>query len=347
MQRSAGQGSPLLSHSLTVKLLTGCLIILAAIGALFAINFVGGSAAPDEAESPGITLGLTGEAREALLQSGQAFPSATAGFSTYYRVPAANSGGGTGSYGLAKSTVDDRIFGRRLSSVVGRRPAPAVILDLGANYTVASMPLYNIGGLITTVRVYYDDEGWIVAYLPRGVPPSQIWQARELDDENPSLSDISETVFLDAINVILADGLGGDAIDHTAEGLGYYHWQYPAADSFLMMAVVQRGVGLAPVSFAVPELLNIKEVSATLWLTENSGINRPCATLTLGKLDLIPKKCSNGFYNTFLNPDDFNSLVDHSQVAYLMKLTHSEHSGGASGALLMLVYSQGETVASE
>ena len=95
-------------------------------------------------------------------------------------------------------------------------------------------------------------------------------------------------------------------------------------------------------SFAVPELLDIKEVSATLWLTEYSGINRPCATLTLDKADLIPKQCSNGFYNTFLDLDDFNS-----RVAHLMKLTHSEHSGGASGALLMLVYSQGGTVASE
>ena len=120
---------------------------------------------------PGITLGLTAEARESLQTSGQAFPADAAGFSAYYRV------GGTGNDRLNKGAIDDYIFKPVGSGSTTLKAGPAVLTAMGANYTVASLPLLNIDGIKSTVNVYYDDEGWVVAYLPKDAPSSQIWQA--------------------------------------------------------------------------------------------------------------------------------------------------------------------------
>ncbi len=326
-------------HSALTKSVAGCLVLLATLVTLMAINIARSSDAPEGGAFPSIALGLTTEARESLQLDSRAFPSDTAGFSTYYRTPHIRANTITETYGLDKSIVDDHIFSELRRGIVDQRAVPAEVLDMGANYTIALMPIMNIGGLTTIVNVYYDDEGWIVAYLPRDAPSSQIWQARELDQENPRLTDISKTVLLDAINVILVDALQGAAIDDAADGLGYYHWQYPTADSFLMIAVTRGEQGNAPVSLAVPESLEMKEVSATLWLYTYSDTYKPCATLVLDDIESIPLKCANGIYNTSVELDAFNS-----QVAHRLKLTHSADSGGASGALLMLVYSQGKAV---
>ena len=129
------------------KFIACCLVLIAALGALLAINLGNGSTNPEEVGFPGITLGLTAEAREALQAAGDAFPSNDAGFSAYYRV------GTPGSYALDKSAVDDHVFSKPLRAVIDRRASPAEVLDMGANYTVARMPLLNVGGLTTPVNV--------------------------------------------------------------------------------------------------------------------------------------------------------------------------------------------------
>ena len=312
------------------KFIACCLVLIAALGALLAINLGNGSTNPEEARFPGITLGLTAEAREALQAAGDAFPSNDAGFSAYYRV------GTPGSYALDKSAVDDHVFSKPLRAVIDRRASPAEVLDMGANYTVARMPLLNIGGLTTPVNVYYDDQGWVVAYLPRNIPSSQVWQAWDLDAENPKLTDISNTTLLDAINVVIAEELNQTPVAADDTGLGYYHWQYPQADNFLMMAVARGEQGDTPVSFAIPESLEVREASAAMWLYgfSDSDAVAPCAAFALDGSYPVEKTCANGFHSAFIDLDTLKG-----QVSHVMKLTHSEQDAGASGALLMLVYS--------
>ena len=315
------------------KFIACCLVLIAALGALLAINLGNGSTNPEEARFPGITLGLTAEARESLQTSGQAFPADAAGFSAYYRV------GGTGNDRLNKGAIDDYIFKPVGSGSTTLKAGPAILTTIGANYTVASLPLLNIDGIKSTVNVYYDDEGWVVAYLPKDAPSSQIWQARLLDVENPVLSDDNPSsdnslthTLLDAINVVISEALQDTAI--TAADLGYYHWKYRDADSFLMMAVARRQQGETPVSFAVPESLDTAEVSATMWIAQDVNANAPCATFTLDEADLISQKCGKGFYHATTNANTFSASAAHS-----FRLVQLASDAGASGALLMLVYS--------
>ena len=313
------------------------LALLALIAGLSAVNLDNGASnqTPDGAGFPGITLELTAEASNALQQAGQAFPESDAGFSAYYRVANA------GVYGLDKAAVDAEIFAPVSSGDLTYRDSVASIIATGGNYTVATLPIINIDyvsdtdKLITDVNVYYDDQGWIVAYLPVNTPSAQIWQARALDAENPSLSAV-DTVLLDAINVIYVDGLNNSTpLTTAAAGFNYYHWQHPDAANFLMLAMAhgEQGGANQPVSFAVPATFEVAEVSATLWISQDVNPTAPCAKLTLDAADLIAQQCAKGFYHATADLTTFNA-----QSAHVMKLEQSARDEGAAGGLLMLVY---------
>ena len=128
---------------------------------------------------PGEPMMLTAAARQALQASDKAFPSADAGFSAYYRV------GESGSYSLTKKTVDDHIFSPLAADDTTKRTAPATLVEVGQNYTVATLTLQNIDGLASTVNLYYDDQGWVVAYLSKDVASALVLQAYDIDEENP------------------------------------------------------------------------------------------------------------------------------------------------------------------
>ena len=316
--------------SLITRAVIAGLLIPAAMLALWATG-ARDAGDPEEASFPGIVLGLTAEARQAQQASGQAFPEAEAGFSTYYRL------GAPGSYSLDKATVDDYLFGPIAPGAQTRRSGPAVLTGMGANYTIATLPLKNIDQLVSPVNLYYDDQGWVVAYLPRGAPSSQIWQAAPLDAENPSLTDATLThTLLDAINVVLDEALGETPVALADPGLSYHHWRYDGIESFLLLAAALGQAGSYPVSFAVPASLDIREVSATLWVAQDAAAQAPCASLTLNGADLLGEQCARGLYHVALGVDDLYAFK--ARTAHNLVLTQSERDWGASGALLLLAY---------
>ena len=169
------------------------LMILAAvvIGATLALTLdLRGQHATDESGPfPFVTLGLIAEARQALQQSGDAFPANNAGFSAYYRVP-----DGSGGFSLDKDAVDQDLFSN--ASPTLRRAGVGTLIDIGESHTVGTVPINNIDGLTSNVNIYYDDQGWIVAYVSRGTPSSQVWQAANLSIEDPVLTDVSRTTLV-------------------------------------------------------------------------------------------------------------------------------------------------------
>jgi hypothetical protein len=190
-----------MSRFTRAKAAAGLLPLAAALGAILAIAtaFRGDSNREGEAYFPGITLGLAAGAREALQQSGSAFPDSNAGFSAYYWAP-----DGAGGFFLDKNAVDQALFSD--PNPTSFRAGIGTLIDgQGSNYTVGSVPIFNIDGLTTTVHLYYDDQGWIVAYFPRGSESSRAWQAVNLNAENPVLTDVSRTVLMDAINDVLVE----------------------------------------------------------------------------------------------------------------------------------------------
>ena len=277
---------------------------------------------------PGEPMMLTAAARQALQASDKAFPSADAGFSAYYRV------GESGSYSLTKKTVDDHIFSP-LGTEKTMRTAPATLVEVGQNYTVATLTLHNIDGLESTVNLYYDDQGWVVAYLSKDVASALVLQAHGIDPENPKIDDddVGETTLLDAINVVVDEALDETAIGSDDDDLGYYHWQFPTADNFLMMMISKKEVGEYPVQFAVPSTITVSEISASLWVSQWNNPLAPCATVTLDDTDLITKQCTKGIYNGTA------TLTESSDTAtYTWKLVQSERLEGGSGSLMVIIY---------
>lgn len=276
---------------------------------------------------PGTPMILKAAARQALQDSEKAFPSDSAGFSAYYRLE------DNGSFSLDKGTVDDHIFSPVEPEDTTLRTAPATLVEVGENYTVATLTLNNIESLVSTVNLYYDDEGWIVAYLPSGDASALIWQAKDIDVENPDVEDIGDTILLETINVVVDEALGKPAIEDDDSNLGHYHWQFPDADNFLMMAVSRQDRGEYPVQFAVPDSLTLYEISASMWVSQGTNPDAPCAKVTMDNSDLISRQCSKGIYSGTVN---LTNLAD--TTAHTWNLVHSERDEGGSGALMVIIY---------
>ena len=276
---------------------------------------------------PGTPMELSPAAKQALQQSDKAFPSDDAGFSAYYRLE------DDGSFSLDKDTVDDHIFSPAEPGDTTVLAAPATLVDVGQNYTVATLRLKNIDGLESEVNLYYDDEGWIVAYLSNGEASANVWQAKDVDLERPVVADIGDTILLEAINVVIDEALGETAIENDDSDLGYYHWRYPTADNILMMAVTRKLQGEHLVQFAVPESLTLLEISASLWISQWTNPQAPCARVTLDGTDLIPEQCSTRIYDGIFNLTDLADTTGHT-----WKLIQSLPGEGASGSLMMIIY---------
>ena len=310
-----------------------CALLLLAVSvatATFSESGSGTAEARAMAEGlPGEPMILTKAARLALQASDKAFPSADAGFSAYYRV------GESGSYSLTKKTVDDHIFSPLAAEDTSLRTAPATLVEVGQNYTVATLTLENIDGLASTVNLYYDDQGWVVAYMSKGVASALVLQARDIDLDNPEVGDntIGETTLLDAINVVVKEALGATAIKSSDSGLGYYHWQFEDADNFLMMMISRSQQDPYPVQFAVPSSITLLEISASLWISQGTNPLAPCAEVTLDDEDLIAKECEKGIYNGTA------TLTESSETTtYTWTLEQSERDEGGSGSLMVIIY---------
>ena len=273
---------------------------------------------PTARPSPNVTLGLTAEARRSL-QQGDAFPSGAAGFSAYYRVTNTSN-----LSALDKAAVDEAVMGEVKGSTY--RASPASLIDTGDNYSVVSLPIHNVDQTTTAVHLYYDSEGWVVAYFLREEESSRAWQARDLDKENPAM-DAIDTTLLDAINVVVEDALDQPSL--VAENLNFYHWAHPTATDFFMMANARGDMGTDTISFAVPESFEMQEVSVSLWVSGDA-----CASVTLDGEPLTQDRCQRQFHHTPVAWNDFTNQTGHT-----MLLEQSVSNAGASGAIIMLVYS--------
>ena len=298
------------------------------VGVAAAASLQESSGETTEVSLPPSTLGLTGAARMSLQEPDKAFPRDAAGFSAYYRV---SDGAG---FSLDKEAVDTALF--------EANPAPLSLLsetgnltDLGGNYTIGALSILNIGAgttdgsLTTAVSIYYDAEGWIVAYLPRGMPSSMAWQAEHLDVENPSLTDddLEDTTLLSAINEVLA---GAGQVSVTADDVSYYHWGYPEATNFLMFGVAARGVSDRFVSFDIPDSFTVQEASMAQWTTQTSLEGDLCADTLL---DSVAVSGLTSCQQEFLH-----SPVTLTSATHRMKLSATVSDSGAAGALTMIIY---------
>lgn len=197
-----------------------------------------------------------------------AFRKDEAGFSAYYRVPT--------SEGSETRLDIDAISNGLVSSGEGEIRGLGRIVELGLNFGIVELPMIAAVGIAPapteTVTVYYDDTGWVVAYLPKERPAAAIWKHDSADDEtvdDPKTNEhLENNLLVFAINEVLkADDV--DALEVSHDDVKYYDWENQTCDAFVLFSAVANGEKSNTVKFVVPGTITEIGASAAVVLTSN------------------------------------------------------------------------------
>ena len=211
------------------------------------------------------------------------FPQENAGISAYYRIPAAQIDGVPDSaahrlnvQGVARALTappeDEELL----------RAAPAEVVNLGLNFGIITIPMLQGASVASTpppteVSVYFDDQGWIIAYLPANTPPAAIWRynlaepAANGDNANSALDDnfLSRAI---GLAVSAAASEADSSIDAYAGPSGYYDWQNPQCDAYVLFSNSVGKQNPHPVRFLIPERIeHIRASAAALIIDPREG----------------------------------------------------------------------------
>lgn len=186
-----------------------------------------------------------------------AFPEDQAGFSAYYRVDDQDSA----KPRLNVVTVTGALLDKPDESNAARAGAGSPV-KLGSNFGIVELPMFaTVGGHPVEPRkitVYYDDRGWVVAYLPKDEPTAAIWRH---DTADPGLN---QNLLVLAINEVLH---AAELASVSHDGVGYYHWQYPDCNAFLLFSNEASGGTSEPVNFVIPPSIADVQASAAVLIT--------------------------------------------------------------------------------
>ena len=257
------------------------LALLAVIGvAIWAAQPGGASGAYTDAAMPGVVelappgIAFSGAAADA----GTAFREEDAGLSAYYRVPEppkSSDGGETkprldiDGITTALTNLPDE------SDLIRVFDKKGTLVERGVNFGIVAVPM--ITGSVRTkepreVTVYYDDRGWIVAYLPAGVPAAAIWRHKAAPGATYSNqmanAHLEHNLLVLAINAVL-DASKYDhnvaRVVHTA--VGYYHWEYPDCNALMMISHQSGGGASTRIRFIIPATISHLRASAAALIT--------------------------------------------------------------------------------
>ena len=201
-----------------------------------------------------------------------AFREEDAGFSAHHRVPDHFQGDGQDDLrprlnvmAVTVALLEDPDQSNSYRTAAGRH------VDSGGNFGIVELPMAvarSLGSVVPPrrVTVYYDDRGWVVAYLPADDPAAGIWR---YDPQNQMDNDLDQNLLLLAINEVLAVARQDvpDIVEADHDAVGYYHWQYPEHNAFLLFSHESGGGTSDPVRFVVPPTIGSILASATVLIT--------------------------------------------------------------------------------
>ena len=201
-----------------------------------------------------------------------AFPEEDAGFSAHHRVPDHFPGDEPNGlrprlnvFAITQALLEDPE-----ESNVNRLDAGRHV-DSGGNFGIVELPMVvtrSLGSMAPPrqVTVYYDDRGWVVAYLSAEDPEAGIWRYDPLDQQ---INDLEQNLLVLAINEVLTVARLNvpEIIDASHDTVGYYHWQHPDHNAFLLFGHESSGGTSDPVRFVVPPTIESILPSAAVLLT--------------------------------------------------------------------------------
>ena len=253
-----------------------------------------------------------------------AFREDQAGFSAHYRVP--------GSEGLPRLNVEEiteELQKKPDDSNANRQAGRHV--DSGANFGIVELPMavtQNVGFTVPPkpITVYYDDRGWVVAYLPADDHAVGIWK---YDPMGQPTDDLKQNLLVLAINEVLLTA-GRDVTDHGT--VGYYHWkpQYQKLNAFVLFSHESSGGTSEPIRFVVPP--TIKDIRASAAVLDTTPVT-PAGAI----LEVDEKPAAMSGESSRMEVKGF-PLARTSEATTLHKVTIDVADGATAAGAVMLLY---------
>ena len=203
-----------------------------------------------------------------------AFREEEAGFSAFYRVaaPTQTDTSSEPAPRLNVRAITVKLLSPTTSGDTVRAGAGSIVA-LGDNYGIVSIPMFRTTEIhvpSTSVNVYYDDRGWIVAYLPVGEPAALIWRHDAsygaANQESTVSQGLEENLLILAINEALTASDPSLALV-THESAGYYDWENPDCNAFMVFSDSTDGGVSGGVDFVVPSTIKTVLSSAAVLIT--------------------------------------------------------------------------------
>ena len=264
-----------------------------AVAVSVALVFWPCSSAPAEASQARATVATVWDLAEPnhLVTTSQgnnatAFREEDAGISAHHRVPDHFQGDGQNDLRprLNVIAIRDALLEEPDESN-GNRVEAGRHVDSGANFGIVELPTVAAVGFGSAVQprqvtVYFDDRGWVVAYLPADAPAAGIWRYDSLDQQADNLK---QNLLVLAVNEVLSAAKQDvpEIIEATHDTVGYYHWRHPEHNAFVLFSHASNGGTSDPIRFVVPPTIQNILASAAVLIT---GSRKPDQSTTNAEL---------------------------------------------------------------
>ncbi len=272
-----------------------------------------------------------------------AFREEEAGFSAYHRVNA----GDENQPRLNIAAMTAKLLDDPDESNTARS-GPGIPIDLGSNFGIVELPMFAAvgAGLLTrNVTVYYDDRGWVVAYLPADEPAAAIWRhdsaEGETQDDRKATEHLEQNLLVLAINEVLNVAASDGSKPTTVKPDGYYDWQNPDCNAFVLFSNQSSGGQSDPVNFVIPPKIDDIHASAAVLITSPDSISADdiSASVTLDRESIVtagPPALLNVAAFDIPRPTDENGKPQTG--LHKMSVTVSE--GDTATGVVMLLYNK-------
>ncbi len=276
-----------------------------------------------------------------------AFREEDAGFSAHHRVPDHFEGDGANDLRprLNVTAITNALLDEPDESNANRLEAGRHV-DSGGNFGIVELPMAvarSLGSVAPPrqVTVYYDDRGWVVAYLPADAPAAGIWRYDPQDVPNApghKANDLDQNLLLLAINEVLAAAKQDvpEIVDADQDTVGYYHWQYPYYNAFVLFSDESSGDTSDPIRFVVPPTIEDILASASVLITSVPTDDQPTVTAEL--------MVDDGAVVSVQQPDRLAvegfTLERTSDASRLYEVTVSVTPDATAAGAVMLVYTK-------
>ncbi len=191
--------------------------------------------------------------------------------------------------------------------------------------TITSQPTHVIGTLPISIfakntsggivhimdlspNIYFDIEGWVVAYLDKDEPSAKMiqWSDYEVGSLPPDI--LSEAV------IKIADQIG-----HSYDSISHYHFQHPEATHLSIVVDLAENTGGRETNYSVTFPGTIHEATYSMFYSVSLGSNRCSTSLEVDNTLVVEKPtsawCAGAPYEYYFYPDTtFVPYTPHSVV---------------------------------